>query len=95
MKKQRHIYFFLPNFSIGGAGNSIFNICKQIKNTSSSIKIISIGKNHYKKAFKEISKTKKGHKIISEVYSHEGYVDTKDSDFDIVRQYEKAVHDMK
>lgn len=48
-----------------------------------------------KKAFKEISKTKKGHKIISEVYSHEGYVDTKDSDFDIVRQYEKAVHDMK
>ena len=54
MKKQRHIYFFLPNFSIGGAGNSIFNICKQIKNASSSIKIISIGKNHYKKAFKEI-----------------------------------------
>ena len=48
-----------------------------------------------KTAFKEISKTKKGHKIISEVYSHEGYVDTKDSDFDIVRQYEKAVHDMK
>ena len=54
MKKKRHIYFFLPNFSIGGAGNSIFNICKQIKNASSSIKIISIGKNHYKKAFKEI-----------------------------------------
>ncbi len=48
-----------------------------------------------KKAFKEISKTKEGHKVISEVYSHEGYVDAKDSDFDIVREYEKAVHDMK
>ena len=31
----------------------------------------------------------KGHKIISEVYSHEGYTDTKDSNFDIVRKYEK------
>ena len=31
MKKQSQIYFFLPNFAIGGAGNSIFNICKVIK----------------------------------------------------------------
>ncbi|MCJ1655386.1 phosphate/phosphite/phosphonate ABC transporter substrate-binding protein [Staphylococcus sp. NRL 16/872] len=48
-----------------------------------------------KKAFKDIAKTKKGHKIISEVYSHEGYTDAKDSDFDIVRKYEKQVQDMK
>lgn len=48
-----------------------------------------------KKAFKDISKTKEGHKIISEVYSHEGYTDAKDSDFDIVRKYEKQVQDMK
>lgn len=48
-----------------------------------------------KKAFKEIAKSKKGHKIISEVYSHEGYTDTKDSNFDIVRKYEKEVQDMK
>ncbi|PTF04996.1 phosphate/phosphite/phosphonate ABC transporter substrate-binding protein [Staphylococcus devriesei] len=48
-----------------------------------------------KKAFKDISKTKEGHKIISEVYSHEGYTDAKDSDFDIVRKYEKEVQDMK
>ncbi|ATN01696.1 phosphate/phosphite/phosphonate ABC transporter substrate-binding protein [Staphylococcus capitis] len=48
-----------------------------------------------KKAFKDIAKSKKGHKIISEVYSHEGYTDTKDSNFDIVRKYEKEVQDMK
>jgi glycosyltransferase involved in cell wall biosynthesis len=54
MKKQRHIYFFLPNFSIGGAGNSIFNICKEIKNSSYSIEIISLGKNYYKNAFNKI-----------------------------------------
>jgi len=54
MKKKRHIYFFLPNFSIGGAGNSIFNICNEIKNSTYSIQIISIGKNHYKNSFKKI-----------------------------------------
>lgn len=48
-----------------------------------------------KKAFKDIAKSKKGHKIISEVYSHEGYTDTRDSNFDIVRKYEKGVQDMK
>lgn len=48
-----------------------------------------------KKAFKDIAKSKKGHKIISEVYSHEGYTDTRDSNFDIVRKYEKEVQDMK
>ncbi len=48
-----------------------------------------------KKAFKDIAKSKKGHKIISEVYSHEGYTDTKDYNFDIVRKYEKDVQDMK
>lgn len=48
-----------------------------------------------KKAFKEIAESKEGHKIISEVYSHEGYTDAKDSDFDIVREYEKKVKDMQ
>jgi len=46
-----------------------------------------------KKAFKDIAKTKEGHKIVSEVYSHEGYVDSKDSEFDIVREYGKKVND--
>ncbi|HDG5489481.1 TPA: phosphate/phosphite/phosphonate ABC transporter substrate-binding protein [Staphylococcus aureus] len=48
-----------------------------------------------KKAFIDIAKSKEGHKIISEVYSHEGYAETKDSNFDIVREYEKLVKDMK
>nr|WP_204206343.1 phosphate/phosphite/phosphonate ABC transporter substrate-binding protein [Mammaliicoccus sciuri] len=46
-----------------------------------------------KKAFKDIAKTKEGHKIVSEVYSHEGYVDSKDSEFNIVREYGKKVND--
>ncbi|MCY9806029.1 phosphate/phosphite/phosphonate ABC transporter substrate-binding protein [Lentilactobacillus senioris] len=41
------------------------------------------------KAFKDIAKTKKGHQIISSVYSHEGYVDSKDSNFNIIRKYDK------
>ncbi|WP_407889069.1 phosphate/phosphite/phosphonate ABC transporter substrate-binding protein [Levilactobacillus sp. N40-8-2] len=40
-------------------------------------------------AFKQIAKTKKGHAIISSVYSHEGYTDAKDSNFNIIRQYDK------
>lgn len=42
-----------------------------------------------KKAFKAIAKSKKGRKIIENVYQHEGYVDAKDSDFNIVRKYDK------
>ncbi|WP_057769249.1 phosphate/phosphite/phosphonate ABC transporter substrate-binding protein [Lactobacillus selangorensis] len=40
-------------------------------------------------AFKAIAKSKKGHKIISEVYDHEGYVNSKDSNFNIIRKYDK------
>ncbi len=42
------------------------------------------------KAFKAIAKTKKGHEIISSVYSHENYVDAKDSNFDAIRAYDKT-----
>lgn len=42
------------------------------------------------KAFKDIAKTKKGHDIVSSVYSHEGYADSKDSNFDIIRKYDKT-----
>ena len=42
------------------------------------------------KAFKDIAKTKKGHDIVSSVYSHEGYADSKDSNFDIIREYDKT-----
>lgn len=41
------------------------------------------------KAFKDIAKTKEGHKIVSTLYTHEGYVDSKDSNFDVIREYDK------
>ena len=47
-----------------------------------------------KKAFIDIAKSKEGHKIISEVYSHEGYTDTKDR-ISTLLEYEKLVKDMK
>ena len=43
------------------------------------------------KAFQNIAKSKKGHKIISSVYQHEGYVKAKDSDFNTIRKYDKIV----
>lgn len=55
MINQKHIYFFLPNFSIGGAGNSILNICKSLSNNKNYITVYSIGKNYYKKFFKKIN----------------------------------------
>lgn len=42
------------------------------------------------KAFKAIAKTKKGHAIISSVYSHENYVTAKDSDYNAIRAYDKT-----
>lgn len=44
------------------------------------------------KAFKEIAKSKKGKKIIESIYQHYGYVDAKDSDFDIIRDYQKELN---
>jgi len=43
-------------------------------------------------AFKEIAKTKEGHAIISSVYSHQGYADSKDSNFNIIRDYDKKAN---
>ncbi|RCX17806.1 phosphonate transport system substrate-binding protein [Fontibacillus phaseoli] len=42
-------------------------------------------------AFIEIGKDEEGHKIISEIYTHEGYVKSEDSLFDIVREYGEKV----
>ena len=55
MTNQKYIYFFLPNFSVGGAGNSILNICKSISNNKNYITVFSIGKNHYKNYFEKIN----------------------------------------
>ncbi|MDF7638160.1 phosphate/phosphite/phosphonate ABC transporter substrate-binding protein [Lactobacillus sp. ESL0791] len=42
-------------------------------------------------AFIAIGKSKEGKKVIESVYNHEGYVYAKDSDFDIIRKYDKIV----
>ncbi|MBP2057447.1 phosphonate transport system substrate-binding protein [Lactobacillus colini] len=41
------------------------------------------------KAFIAIGKSKDGKKLIESIYSHEGYDYAKDSDFNIVREYDK------
>ena len=42
-------------------------------------------------AFVEIGKDPEGHKIIKDIYSHEGYTPSDDKVFDIVRDYAKKV----
>lgn len=75
----------------------ILKLTEKIPNDTISVRSDMDNKwrDKLKKAFKDISKTKKGHKIISEVYSHEGYTDSKDSNFDQVREYDKKVKDLK
>lgn len=42
-------------------------------------------------AFIEIGQDEEGHKIISEIYTHEGYVKSDDTQFEIVREYGEKV----
>jgi glycosyltransferase involved in cell wall biosynthesis len=46
-----NLIFFLPNFCYGGAGNSIFRLCKSLDKRKYKINIISLGKCSYKKDF--------------------------------------------
>lgn len=49
---KKNIIFFLPNFSDGGAGNSILRLCEFLrKNFKFDITIISLGKNSFKNFF--------------------------------------------
>ena len=54
MSSEKIYLFFLPNFSIGGAGNSILKICKTLKKKKNKIVVISLGKNHFRANFKKI-----------------------------------------
>ena len=54
-KKQKRLIFFLPSFTFGGAGESIFKLSKFLVKYNFSILIISLGKNSYKRNFKEIN----------------------------------------
>ena len=51
MQNKKKLIFLLPNFSVGGAGNSILNICKNLNKKHYNFFIISLGKNYYKKDF--------------------------------------------
>ena len=48
MKKKR-VIFFLPNFSNGGAGESVFKLAKYLIEKKFSILLVSVGNNFYKK----------------------------------------------
>ena len=54
-KKQKRIVFFLPDFEVGGASESILKLAKFLVKYNFSILIISLGKNFYKKDFKKIN----------------------------------------
>lgn len=53
--KKKRLVFFLPNFSLGGASESIFKLVNFLVKFNFSILIISIGKNYYKKVFKKMN----------------------------------------
>lgn len=42
------------------------------------------------KAFKDVVKTKQGKQIMLDVYTHAGYKNSKDSNFDVIREYDKT-----
>ncbi|QTN00988.1 phosphate/phosphite/phosphonate ABC transporter substrate-binding protein [Sediminibacillus dalangtanensis] len=44
-----------------------------------------------KEAFIDIGQDEEGHEIVKEIYTHEGYVESEDSKFDIVREYSDKV----
>ncbi len=70
---------------------------KPIPNDTISV-VPSMSKSFRKKlanAFIDIGKSKKGKKIIESIYTHEGYVPSKDSDFDTVRKYDAIVASTK
>ncbi|CCI86944.1 phosphate/phosphite/phosphonate ABC transporter substrate-binding protein [Lactobacillus gigeriorum] len=47
------------------------------------------------KAFKAIMKTKKGNAMMESIYNHYGYVDAKDSNFNVIRDYEKTLKEIQ
>ncbi|MGX0802086.1 phosphonate transport system substrate-binding protein [Staphylococcus hominis] len=66
---------------------------KKIPNDTISVRndMSSKWKKKISRAFIEISHTKKGKHIISDIYGHQGYEKAKDSDFDTVRKYRDIV----
>ena len=50
-----NLIFFLPNFTFGGAGNSVVRLCKSLDKKKYKINIISIGKCSYKNELKKLN----------------------------------------
>ena len=66
---------------------------KKIPNDTISVRndMSSKWKKKISRAFIDISHTKKGKHVISDIYGHQGYEKAKDSDFDTVRKYRDIV----
>ncbi|MCT3466026.1 phosphate/phosphite/phosphonate ABC transporter substrate-binding protein [Lactobacillus delbrueckii subsp. bulgaricus] len=64
---------------------------KSIPNDTISVRsdMSSSFRKKLSKAFESLRKDKKSLKIIESIYRHEGYTPSKDSDFNIVRKYDK------
>jgi phosphonate transport system substrate-binding protein len=52
-------------------------------------------KDKIAQAFMDIAKDPEGLKIVKDIYTHVGYVKAEDKNFDIVREYQKAVSESK
>ena len=50
---KKKFFSFLPNFKPGGAGKSIYNLCKHLNKKKYDLFVISLGKNYYSKEFKK------------------------------------------
>mgnify|MGYP006088506063 CR=1 FL=1 len=53
--QKKNLIFLLPNFSQGGAGNSILKLCKNINYKLFNIYVISLGKNFYRNDLKKLN----------------------------------------
>ena len=52
---KTNLIFYLSEFSIGGAGNSIYKLCKNLPKNKFNISIICLNKCYYKSLFKKIN----------------------------------------
>jgi len=50
---KKNLIFFISNFSIGGAGNSISKLCLKLPRNEFEISIICIGKSKYSNTLKK------------------------------------------
>lgn len=63
---------------------------KKVPNDTISVRsnMSSAFRKKLAKSMKEIVKTKEGAKILNNIYDHYGYKDAKDSDYNIIREYQ-------